>query len=691
MLSMIKASASSAAPPPPKADDDDEPLSPTGQVACTLSVFASRLPPLITSFASHRHNNSQENLASLRSAYNASFSRTPPSTTTPSCIPPLFSPLSASLAASSRRGSLSPTPSPSASPSPSPTRSPSASPSASPLPLSPLSKTTPNLRPFPAANVRRSTTDTTGPASGSSSSSGSRNVSAEINITSGSSSSGGSSGVIAGGNRGTDSRKVAGAAPAAGENQSGMQVRSRSFNGNVDGPVSPLAASPVPVSPLSARFEPSRRNEFSRRDDSIGSATCIYAHAHTFTSANPPLSSSGPRSASLERSPESYGVKSAVSNADMYAFCPLAVASSTPGRRPPRRGPGGSGSFSGRYARSPSPQRAAQPAAPVEPLRLGPLIVAIGQADVTAIRDAVKAVRAAIKATPENKKRLIQAGGVQFLINLVAESPDGDTVEHAVTVLYNVCREEGGRDAIVSGAEGGLEALVKALRAEKSAARENAAAALFCLAWGIQTVSSSGNGGGKGGRGSRGPSPSRPTRGRSTSVGAVSMSPSVSARSSPHTPSLPPSPALKSPTASTTLLRPSYDSREFSGVFSGAGNSPSQPEGALQAAAGVSYATAGAGEEAGSTEAAAAGEGAAATAGVGATAGAADATAGAADATAGAANATAGAANATAGGADAMADGAGEQGKLESTPPHSPPVPSCSLSFHSPLCPTSLP
>ncbi|CAI5987256.1 unnamed protein product [Closterium sp. NIES-65] len=681
MLSMIKASASSAAPPPPKADDDDEPLSPTGQVACSLSVFASRLPPLKTSFASHRHNDSQENLASLRSAYNASFSRTPPSTTTPSCIPPLFSPLSATLAASSRRGSLSPSPSPSASLSPSPTRSPSASPSASPLLLSPLSKTTPNLRPFPAANVRRSTTDTTGPASGSSSS-GSRNVSAEINITSGSSSSGGSSGVIAGGNRGADSRKVAGAAPAAGENQSGMQVRSRSFNGNVDGPVSPLAASPVPVSPLSARFEPSRRNEFSRRNDSIGSATGMYAHAHTFTSANPPLSSSGPRSASLERSPESYGVKSAVSNADMYAFCPLAVASSTPGRRPPRRGMGGSGSFSGRYARSPSPQRAAPPAAPVEPLRLGPLIAAIGQADVAAIRDAVKAVRAAIKATPENKKRLIQAGGVQFLINLVAESADGDTVEHAVTVMYNVCREEGGRDAIVSGAEGGLEALVKALRAEKSAARENAAAALFCLAWGIQTVSSSGNGGGKGGRGSRGPSPSRPTRGRSTSVGAVSMSPSVSSRSSPHTPSLPPSPALKSPTASTALLRPSYDSREFSGVLSGAGNSPSQPEGPGQAA-GVSNATSGAGEAAaGQAEAVTAGEPAAATAREGATAGAADATEGLA--TDGSTEATAAPTSST-----GAADGAGtEQGKREST---SLPVPSCSLSFHSPLCPTSLP
>ncbi|CAI5459474.1 unnamed protein product [Closterium sp. Yama58-4] len=425
-----------------------------------------------------------------------------------------------------------------------------------------------------------------------------------------------------------------------------MQVRSRSFNGHVDGPVSPLAASPVLVSPLSARFEPSRRNEFSRRDDSIGSATGIYAHAHTFTSANPPLSSSGPRSASLERSPESYGVESAVSNADMYAFCPLAVASSTPGRRPPRRGPGGSGSFSGRYARSPSPQRAAAPAAPVEPLRLGPLISAIGQADVTAIRDAVKAVRAAIKATPENKKRLIQAGGVQFLINLVAESPDGDTVEHAVTVLYNVCREEGGRDAIVSGAEGGLEALVKALRAEKAAARENAAAALFCLAWGIQTVS----GNVKGGRGSRGPSPSRPARGRSTSVGAISTSPAVSARSSPHTPSIPPSPSLKSPTASTALMRSPYDSREFSGVFSGAGNSP---EGPAQAAAGLTDASSGAGEAA--TEAVTAGEPAAATART--------------EATAGAAGATAGAADATAGGADATADG--EQGKRDTMPPQS--------------------
>ncbi|CAI5962719.1 unnamed protein product [Closterium sp. NIES-65] len=60
--------------------------------------------------------------------------------------------------------------------------------------------------------------------------------------------------------------------------------------------------------------------------------------------------------------------------------------------------------------------------------------------------------------------------------------PDPLTVEHAVTAIFNICRMEAGQKEIFS--EGGLESLVDVLRAAENneAARENAAAAIFCLA-----------------------------------------------------------------------------------------------------------------------------------------------------------------------------------------------------------------
>ncbi|CAI5457548.1 unnamed protein product [Closterium sp. Yama58-4] len=167
-----------------------------------------------------------------------------------------------------------------------------------------------------------------------------------------------------------------------------------------------------------------------------------------------------------------------VDNNDIYAFCPLATSAGgipTPrSHRLSESGLPGSRSFSSTIG---------IPAArsTVEPLKLGPLISAVASGSEEEIRDAVYCVRRALKGCPENKERLIRSGGIPFLVSLM-KVPDPLTVEHAVTAIFNICRMEAGQKEIFS--EGGLEALVDVLRAEENneAARENAAAAIFCLA-----------------------------------------------------------------------------------------------------------------------------------------------------------------------------------------------------------------
>ncbi|CAI5940451.1 unnamed protein product [Closterium sp. NIES-64] len=167
-----------------------------------------------------------------------------------------------------------------------------------------------------------------------------------------------------------------------------------------------------------------------------------------------------------------------VDNNDIYAFCPLATSAGgipTPrSQRLSESGLPGSRSFSSTIGIP-----AARPT--VEPLKLGPLISAVACGNEEEIRDAVYCVRRALKGCPENKERLIRSGGIPFLVSLM-KVPDPLTVEHAVTAIFNICRMEAGQKEIFS--EGGLESLVDVLRAAENneAARENAAAAIFCLA-----------------------------------------------------------------------------------------------------------------------------------------------------------------------------------------------------------------
>ncbi|CAI5469081.1 unnamed protein product [Closterium sp. Yama58-4] len=167
-----------------------------------------------------------------------------------------------------------------------------------------------------------------------------------------------------------------------------------------------------------------------------------------------------------------------VDNNDIYAFCPLATSAGgipTPrSQRLSESGLPGSRSFSSAIGIP-----AARPTA--EPLKLGPLISAVASGSEEEIRDAVYCVRRALKGCPENKERLIRSGGIPFLVSLM-KVPDPLTVEHAVTAIFNICRMEAGQKEIF--AEGGLETLVDVLRSAENneAARENAAAAIFCLA-----------------------------------------------------------------------------------------------------------------------------------------------------------------------------------------------------------------
>ncbi|CAI7781405.1 unnamed protein product [Closterium sp. NIES-53] len=98
--------------------------------------------------------------------------------------------------------------------------------------------------------------------------------------------------------------------------------------------------------------------------------------------------------------------------------------------------------------------------------------------DVDKKREAVATIRSSLKNNPENKARLLAAGGIDALIALLPSS-DPATVEHAVTSLLNMSLTEGVEPLITSA--GGIEAIVPVLGTGSPAARENAAAALFSL------------------------------------------------------------------------------------------------------------------------------------------------------------------------------------------------------------------
>ncbi|CAI7795094.1 unnamed protein product [Closterium sp. NIES-53] len=233
---------------------------------------------------------------------------------------------------------------------------------------------------------------------------------------------------------------------------------------------SSVSSSPIP-SPIGASPSPSAF--------SVSSASSSFSsRPRTAPSKRGQYSRSISMGAGMARAVGSVTSHHQVDNNDIYAFCPLATSAGgipTPrSHRLSESGLPGSRSFSSTIGIP-----AARPTA--EPLKLGPLISAVACGNEEEIRDAVYCVRRALKGCPENKERLIRSGGIPFLVSLM-KVPDPLTVEHAVTAIFNICRMEAGQKEIFS--EGGLESLVDVLRAAENneAARENAAAAIFCLA-----------------------------------------------------------------------------------------------------------------------------------------------------------------------------------------------------------------
>jgi hypothetical protein len=77
----------------------------------------------------------------------------------------------------------------------------------------------------------------------------------------------------------------------------------------------------------------------------------------------------------------------------------------------------------------------------------------------------------------ENKDRIVQAGAVKHLVELM--DPAAGMVDKAVAVLANLATIPEGRNAI--GQEGGIPVLVEVVELGSARGKENAAAALLQL------------------------------------------------------------------------------------------------------------------------------------------------------------------------------------------------------------------
>ena len=108
-----------------------------------------------------------------------------------------------------------------------------------------------------------------------------------------------------------------------------------------------------------------------------------------------------------------------------------------------------------------------------------PLLEALNDRDhPDRVRDAAATIRGSLKNNPENKARLLAAGGIDILVELLQYN-DSTTVEHAVTALLNMALTDGVEPLIT--AAGGIEAISAVLRQGSLVARENAAAAVFVM------------------------------------------------------------------------------------------------------------------------------------------------------------------------------------------------------------------
>lgn len=125
---------------------------------------------------------------------------------------------------------------------------------------------------------------------------------------------------------------------------------------------------------------------------------------------------------------------------------------------------------------SPKPSRTnVGPSVDMEPLVAA---LSLKNGRLESVREAAATIRSALKNNAENKARLLAAGGIDSLVELLS-CGDVSTIEHAVTALLNMSLTEGVEPLIT--AAGGIEAISRVLKTGSGVAKENAAAALFTL------------------------------------------------------------------------------------------------------------------------------------------------------------------------------------------------------------------
>ena len=88
----------------------------------------------------------------------------------------------------------------------------------------------------------------------------------------------------------------------------------------------------------------------------------------------------------------------------------------------------------------------------------------------------------------ENRPRAVAAGAASALARRVAEGGAAGEPERALAAVERLCRAEGGRDAVVAGAGGGLAAVAALVRAMSGCAAEHAAGALVAVVGGSEAL-----------------------------------------------------------------------------------------------------------------------------------------------------------------------------------------------------------
>ncbi|XP_062217406.1 U-box domain-containing protein 26-like [Phragmites australis] len=108
------------------------------------------------------------------------------------------------------------------------------------------------------------------------------------------------------------------------------------------------------------------------------------------------------------------------------------------------------------------------------------------KANARAVRVGIRGLFA-LCLTKENRPRAVAAGAASALARRVAEGGAGEA-ERALAAVERLCRVEGGRDAVVTGAGGGFAAVSALVRAMSGRAAEHAAGALVAVVGGSEAL-----------------------------------------------------------------------------------------------------------------------------------------------------------------------------------------------------------